>query len=410
MSKFMDKTMHFMTDKVSPKLNKATRNPYLSGLQAAVLKLVPLILVSSVVTIYNVVRKFVETLPDISAITTYTFGLSGLLMAFLLPYFILEKKGNDKKFVAGMVGTALYLMTVKPTSTEAGTVIDLSRLGAGGMFASIVLGFFIVFVFSLCRKIKVFGEDSAMPDFCREWFDTLLPVFLCVFTGWLVILHFDVDLFALLVSVFEPIVNISNSFGGMFLMLMIPTMFYTMGISGWLFSSTFDAIMATSTAQNVAAAAAGLALPCINVYGIDAHTFIGGRGNTLALNILFLTSKSKRLKNLGRAFIVPSVMNINEPIMFGNIVWNPILMLGTLLVTIVNLVLTYLSIAIGLVTAPHVLFNMWYLPTPIYAYFVTGIPGVILNLALIAIDHVIWYPFFKVYEKQVMLEDGELTQ
>lgn len=47
---------------------------------------------------------------------------------------------------------------------------------------------------------------------------------------------------------------------------------------------------------------------------------------TIALNILLIKSKSKQLKTLGKLSIVPSIFNINEPIIFGvPLVFNAIL-------------------------------------------------------------------------------------
>ena len=303
MGKFMDKTMDYMMNKVSPKMSNLTKNSYLSGLQAAILKTVPLVLISSVVTVYNVVRNYVPALPAIGEISSYTFGLIGLVMGFLVPFYIAEKQGNDKKFVAGMMGLAVYMMAVKPTVTDDGYLYNFSYFGAGGMFIAIFLGIIVALIFSLFKKIKVFKEDSPMPDFCREWFDVLLPGFVTIFLAWLVIFKFDVDLYAVLQSIFQPIVNIGNTFVGALLILLIPTIFYTMGISGWVFNPIYNPIQSAALAANMAAWEAGTKLPYIFASGCNAaYLTLGGRGNTLPLNIYFLISKSRRLKNLGRTF------------------------------------------------------------------------------------------------------------
>lgn len=36
-----------------------------------------------------------------------------------------------------------------------------------------------------------------------------------------------------------------------------------------------------------------------------------------------LRSRSNRLKAMGRATLIPSIFNINEPVVFGVIAWNP---------------------------------------------------------------------------------------
>ena len=58
------------------------------------------------------------------------------------------------------------------------------------------------------------------------------------------------------------------------------------------------------------------------------YLWIGGVGCTLSLCLLMMfICKSSELKALGRACVVPGIFNINEPIIFGAIAWNPLLML-----------------------------------------------------------------------------------
>lgn len=411
MSKMMESTMDYMSKKVAPKMNKLTTNPYISGLQAAILKTVPMVLASSVVTIYNVLRNFITALPSLGDITNYTFGLLGIYMAFLVPYFIMEKMGNEKKFVGGMTGVSLYMMSLCPAVTEEGLyAYNFTAFGAGGMFLAIIVGIVIAVIFKLFRKIQLFSEDSAMPDFCREWFDVLLPVFVSVFLGWAVIIKAGINLYDVIQMCFTPVINIGNTFIGALLILLVPTMFYSMGISGWVFTSIYNPIQTAALAANMAAFEAGQAMIYFNTSVVNAaYLCLGGRGNTLPLNLFYLRSKSKRLRNLGKTFLVPSILNINEPIMYASVVWNPILMIPTWITAIVNLALMWICMSIGLVTPIHETMGMWYLPCPIPALLVCGIPGGILCLVNLAVDAVIWYPFFKVYEKQCMEEDGELA-
>ena len=219
----MNKFMDFMSEKVSPVLQKVAANPYVSGLQSAILKTVPMVFVSSLVTIYNVIGKYV-TLPSISPISTYTFGLISLFMSFLVPYYILEKKNNTKgKFVGGLTGLALFLMMTNPTITEEGLyAFNINNFGAGGMFVAIIAGIFTSVVFTLCSKIQIFSEDSAIPDFCREWFDTMLPIAIVIVVGWLVVIQLGFDLYTFIVNLFMPLVNISNTYVGVLLLYMVP--------------------------------------------------------------------------------------------------------------------------------------------------------------------------------------------
>ena len=72
--------------------------------------------------------------------------------------------------------------------------------------------------------------------------------------------------------------------------------------------------------------------------------WIGGAGGTLALVVLFMFSKSKYLKDLGKLSILPGLFNINEPIIFGApIVLNPILGIPFILAPLVTTTISYFA-------------------------------------------------------------------
>lgn len=128
--------------------------------------------------------------------------------------------------------------------------------------------------------------------------------------------------------------------------------------------------------------------------------------------MLLLKSKSAYGKTLGKAAILPSIFNINEPIIFGApIVLNPTLLPPFIIVPIVNASITYFAMATGLVnrvtsTPP------WTLPGPIGAFLATNgdYRAVILSILLIIISIVIYYPFFTAYEKKLLAEEQAETQ
>src|SRR5690606_15075029 len=105
----------------------------------------------------------------------------------------------------------------------------------GGMFVAIVAGLFTAAVMLLFRRLTFFKEDSVMPDFVKEWFDSMLPIFVVVFVGWLVVIRWGFDIYSAIVALFTPLMSIAQSLPGMVLLYLIPTVFYSMGISGWVF-------------------------------------------------------------------------------------------------------------------------------------------------------------------------------
>ena len=138
--------------------------------------------------------------------------------------------------------------------------------------------------------------------------------------------------------------------------------------------------------------------------------WIGGAGTTLALVCLMLFSKSQYLKSLGRLSIIPGIFNINEPVIFGApIVMNPILAIPFIVAPLVCTVISYLFTISGLV--PMMMAKLPFtLPAPIAAIMSTDwtiMAGVLVVINFI-VALAIYYPFFKMFERQQL--EKELSE
>lgn len=419
----MNKFMDWMSEKFAPKMNKLAKNPWISSIQEAILAAMPLILIGSFVTMFNIIGEYVSWFPDLSLISSFSFGLLSLCLAYQIPFILMEKKKHRKTArQAGMAGIALFLLLIYPlandivgyaaedgsfTGTE-GLSIFMGRLGTEGMLAAILSGLLVGCIMNLFAKHTFFKDDSAMPDFIIVWFDTLIPMLIIIVLGWLFTFNLEISLFSMINKLFEPFIAVGQSFWGFVLFTFFAFAFlYSFGISTWVLYPVMAAIMFPAIGAN-AVAAPGTDLfihtnETINLF------LIGGGGATLALNIMMLMSKSKRLKVVGRSCIVPSLFNINEPVVFGApIAFNPLLMIPMWIMGLVGPIITYLSMSLGLVPIPTQVFNFWYLPSPIVGYLVTkSFAGVVLVLVILAVSFVVYYPFLKVYERQELAKELE---
>ena len=128
----------------------------------------------------------------------------------------------------------------------------------------------------------------------------------------------------------------------------------------------------------------------------------------MPLYLLMLWSKSKKLKTMGKICIGPSVFNINEPLMLGApVVFNPLLMLPIWINSIVGPAVIWLTMHFGLLNIPSKMIQVGQIPAPFSSIMITedwrAMPVYILLFVLYL---VIWYPFYKVYEKQCMEEEA----
>ncbi|MBH7797076.1 PTS sugar transporter subunit IIC [Clostridioides difficile] len=411
---FMNKFIDFLSEKFTPVVNNMTKNIWVQSVQSTIMKVLPMVFVGSLVTIVSVLKNYISFLPDLSPINQYTFGLLGLFIAFLLPMEIMKnKKFESMSVVAGLAGAGLMLMMIRPEITNEGAIFNFNRFGGEGMLVSLVAGLFSGLIMSLFGSFSFFGEDSALPDFVSKWFDNMLPITVIMFVGWGLIYGLNFDMFEIIVRVFKPVSDIAQTLPGFVLLNFLVVFIYSLGISGWVLSPITYSIQLGAIAANAAAVASGGVATNIYVYEVIQTGWItlGGLGATLPLVIMMCLSRVGRIKAIGRACIVPSIMNINEPVIFGApVAWNPFLMLPMWIGTVVISITTYLSMSMGFVTIPSKVFNLWYVPFGISTFTVNqDVRGLIILAINIVLLFMIWYPFFKAYEKEeIKLESQEV--
>ena len=123
-------------------------------------------------------------------------------------------------------------------------------------------------------------------------------------------------------------------------------------------------------------------------------------------------SKSKSLKTVGRLSILPSIFNINEPIMYSApIVMNPLLMVPMWINAITGPLVIWFTMRSGFLNIPSKMIQVGQIPAPLSSVMITeDLRAIIVYILLFIIYLATWYPFFKVYEKQrITQEEFEAT-
>ncbi|MCC7667199.1 PTS sugar transporter subunit IIC [Liquorilactobacillus satsumensis] len=410
----MHRIMNYMQNSFAPRVNKIVKNPWISAIQDAIMTALPLVFVGSLITIILLIRNLVPAVPDMTMISNFSFGMFGLVVAFLIAYYVMEKKHNDKyKLISGATATVFFLMLLYPSLDKAGTNITfvLARFGAQGMFTAIIAGLFVGCVMNFSSKHSFFSEDTAIPDFVVGWFDSLLPITFIMVVGWFLTGLIHVDVFKVILWVFSPLSGIVQSYPGFVLSVFIPVFLYTFGISGWVMMPVIYPVYMQGLAQNAKeVAAGGTATHIATQETIYAFSSIGGVGTTLALAVIMLLfSHSAQLKAIGKAIIVPSIFNINEPLVFGApIAFNPYLMVPMWINGLLVPTIAYAAMAFHLVSIPSKTFLLWYIPYPITSYLATqDWRAIIVTLIIFVVTWLVFWPFFKAYDRSLILKEKE---
>ncbi|MBQ1287106.1 MAG: PTS sugar transporter subunit IIC [Erysipelotrichaceae bacterium] len=410
----MKKIIDWMTNVVGPKASAIARNPWIASIQETMVATVPVMIISSFITIISILNEYIPNFPDFSYFSTYTMGLSALMVAYLVPTFVLEKLRLPKyKRQAGFMGAALLLAMSQAFVSEEGYFsVASDRVGASGMFVAIVAGLFVAFIMKLFSKRSLFKKDTKMPKFLVDSFDSMAPIMVIMICAYVTCGLLHLDLYEIVNVMVSPLINIAQSLFGFVLINFLMAFFYSFGLSPWLLTPVYYIVGMDAIAKNAAAVAAGgKATLVLTNETLGGWIWLGGTGCTLMLCILFMLCKSEKLKGLGRTCILPGIFNINEPIVFGSVVFNPLLMIPFWICPIVVSIITYVVMKAGMVTIPSTSFLLWYMPIPIQTYLTNyDFRGVILVLILLAITAVIYYPFVVAYDKQCLEEEAAETK
>lgn len=326
----------------------------------------------------------------------YTMGLVGLISAFGVAYCLAESY-KMKASVYGIISMCTFLMVAAPLKDGA---ITMSYLGADGLFVALIISLISVEISRVVSHRIVFTFPDSVPSAVTNFVNSLMPLALNI------IVIYGANLILVVLSG-KSMPNLIMSF-------------LTPAISGvdnvWMFgingsSIVFPIVFAlgiANTGLNGELVNLGKDPTAIMNLQMFRYALLGGAGNTLGLVLLMCRSKSKHISSIGRLSIVPGICGINEPIMFGApIVLNPILSIPFLVMPCISIGLGYLVQKIGLVSMGYIVDPSF---TPFFAQgFLSAldIRNVIFMIVLIIISVGVYYPFFKVYEKNTLANEAE---
>lgn len=420
----MNHIMSWFTDKLAPGMQKIFSNPWVGAVASAMQKILPFILVGSVVSIYNVFVRYIPSLPDMSFVNTFSFGMMSLIVSFMVAYFGMVELDHPKYTItAGLTSLTVFLMALCPTmatllknattgKTEL-TITDINFLGGSGLFIAIIVALVVMVIFHFYAKLHVLENSASMPDFVCEWINNIIPMTLIYLLFGITVFTVGFDFVGFINMVFQPIVDIGQSLPGFVIICFLYVLLYSVGISAWSLNAIVKPILMAGIAANAELALAGgqpVNIVTTETIFTTALIAMGGLGGTLPLNFLMLFKcKSKKLKTMGKICLAPSIFNINEPLVYGApIVFNPLLMIPMWMNSIVGALMIWFIMRAGFLNIPAGVNNISRIPAPICTWLTTDdYRAFIWFFVLFAIYGLIWYPFLMKYDRQLVKEEQE---
>lgn len=335
-------------------------------------------------------------------------GAIGLYVCFAIAKRLARSHGMDET-AAPLIALASFLVAQAPEPLAAGGLgLSLGALGPGGLFGAIALGLGSVEIQRLvASRGWVLRLPPSVPEAIGKSFEAILPGLASVTLAWAAVHLFGLDLVGLIAGLVAPVVAVTDSLVGVWAVALVDGLFWLLGIHPVAILGAIKPIWLSMLTENMSAAAEGAPLPHIATREFFLwFVWQGGSGGTLALALLLLRARSEALRGVGKLGVVPSLFNVNEPILFGlPVVMNPRLALPFLLAPLLTATTTYLAMSAGFVARPH-LEVLWTLPAPVGAFLATGgdLRAILLQMMNLAIALVVWWPFVRAWDRRQQAE------
>ncbi|PXY83925.1 PTS sugar transporter subunit IIC [Lactobacillus melliventris] len=430
----MNNFVNFLEAKILPVANKIGQQRHMTAIRKGIIATLPLTIVGSFFTILSnmpipAVANFLAPYQAILDIPfRFTVGILSLYATFGIASALAESYKMDTLSSGILAVLAFLVATVQPVKVNAdvknvitaGRYINIANLSASSLFAAIATALISVEIYHFLEKKNItIKMPQGVPPEVSNSFVALFPAAVILILFWVVRDIFNFNIATFISNILMPLKGflVGNSLAGGLTTVFFICGFWTLGIHG---AAIMDPIVrpfwemsiATNMNQFHAGAAATHLSTIFTEQFLQWFVWIGGAGGTLALVVLFMFSKSKYLKDLGKLSILPGLFNINEPIIFGApIVLNPILGIPFILAPLVTTTISYFATTSHLV--PMMMVRLPFtIPAPIAAIMSTNWSwnAVILSVVNFIIYIIIYYPFFKVFEKQQLEKENDAEQ
>lgn len=415
-------------EKMKPFFEKVSRNVYLRAIRDGFIAAMPVILFSSIpLLIANVPSIFnFEWSASAQAIImkpyNYTMGIVGVLVAATTAKSLSDsfnrKLENTKQInnISTMLAaiSGFLLLAVNLVNDEG---FENTFMGTKGLLTAFVAAFITVNVYNFCVKNNIsIRMPEEVPPNISQTFTDLIPFSFSILVNYMLDLIIrqtaGTSVAEAIEKLFMPLFSAADGYIGLTFIFGAFALFWFVGIHG---PSIVEPAIAAMTYANIEAnyklLSSGMHADKVLTAGTQMFIVtMGGTGATLVVPFLFMwLCKSKRNRAIGRASVVPTFFGVNEPILFGApIVLNPIFFIPFILAPIVNVWLFKFFVD-ALKMNSFSVFLPWTTPAPlgIVAGTQFALLSFVLAALLIIVDAIIYYPFVKVYDEQILEEEQQ---
>ena len=425
-------------EKGKPFFNAIARNKYLKAIRDGFISVIPIIIFSSIFILIDAVPNVWGFYwpAEIDAILmkayNYSMGILALAAAATTAKHFCDAqnrdmpKNNQINFLSVMIASVIGFLLL--SSDAINVEVDSTSysgfangfLGSKGLLTAFISAFVvgIVYKFFVSRNITIKLPDQVPPNISQTFKD-LIPFSVSISIFWLFDLIFRSAFgfcFAQgVIQVFQPLFSAADSYVGLAIIYGAMSLFWFVGVHGpSIVEPAISAALVANMSANLTAYQAGE--QATHVLSLSSQYFVvclGGTGATLVICFMFaFLAKSKEMKAIGRASMIPTLFNVNEPFLFGApMVLNPIFFVPFVFAPICNI--WALKIFVDLIGMDGFLYTLpWTVPGPVGIIMGLGFQPLafVFLAAVLAIDFLVYYPFFKVYDREKCEEEAAMLE
>ena len=341
-----------------------------------------------------------------------TMSITTIFVTLGIGYYFSKEEGVDPIFGAAISLVSFLLLTPTADGGDLGSVLQIDRLGAKGMFIGMIAAFLSAYMYTFfVKKNWTIKMPDTVPPAVSKSFAALIPAVFTLSTFLVINIIFTFTPWGnphdfIYVIIQTPLTKLGSGIAATVVAIFAVQILWFFGLHGQIIvNSVMDPIWNTLSLENLNAFQAGAEMPnIITKQFIETFTVgLGGTGMTLIVILAILIfMKSRQLKEIARLAAPAGLFNVNEPVTFGlPIVLNPIIAIPWIIATVVATLVAYFAMASGLVPATTGVAVPWTTPVLISGFLATNsIAGSILQLVQMAIVLVIWFPFLMALDKR----------
>ncbi|VSM44416.1 PTS system, lactose-specific IIBC [Streptococcus pneumoniae] len=420
----MNKLIAFI-EKGKPFFEKLSRNIYLRAIRDGFIAGMPVILFSSIFILIAFVpnswgfKWSDEVVAFLMKPYSYSMGILTLLVAGTTAKSLTDsvnrsmEKTNQINYMSTLLAAIVGLLMLAADPIESGLATGF--LGTKGLLSAFLAAFVTVAIYKICVKNNVtIRMPDEVPPNISQVFKDVIPFTLSVVSLYaldLLARHFvGASVAESIGKFFAPLFSAADGYLGITIIFGAFAFFWFVGIHGpSIVEPAIAAITYANAEVNLNLLQQGMHADKILTSGTQMFIVtMGGTGATLVVPFMFMwLTKSKRNRAIGRASVVPTFFGVNEPILFGApLVLNPIFFIPFIFAPIANVwVFKFFIETLGMNSFTANL--PWTTPAPLGLVLGTNfqVLSFILAALLIVVDVVIYYPFLKVYDEQILEEE-----